>query len=348
MPHILKIWIALAVMFAVLSACSSAPRKPMTATGEPIVVAFYNVENLFDIYDDPITADDEFTPYSEKKWTQERYETKLNNLAKVVDAIPGDLPGLLGLCEVENRTVLKDLVAESDLRAASYSIIHSDSPDGRGIDVALLYQSKRFQPIHEQFFTTALPTGNRSNTRHILYAQGLVENGDTLNIFVNHWPSRYGGEVKSRPNRAAIAQLLRNKVDSLLALNSNANILIMGDMNDDPTDLSVAEILGAATSLLNTEKPLYNLMADAHAAGEGTYNYKGNWNMLDQFIVSWPMLEEDDGLYFDTNDSQILRLDWMLFTHPKDRLQYPDRTYGGTNYYGGYSDHLPIYTTLQY
>lgn len=345
----LRIWLVIAIIIAGLTSCDcDAQQQPMTATGEPIVVAFYNVENLFDIYDDPLTADDEFTPYSEKKWTQERYEEKLRNLAKVIDAIPGELPSLLGLCEVENMAVLKDFAAEPALLPADYRIIHRDSPDGRGIDVALLYQHTRFQPIHNQFFTTALPAGKRPETRHVLYTQGLVENGDTLNVFVNHWPSRYGGEVESRPNRAAIAQLVRNKVDSLMALNANANILIMGDMNDDPTDPSVAQVLGAATSLLDTEKPLYNLMADAHAADEGTYNYRGNWNMLDQFIVSWNMLEEGNGLHFDLESTEILRLDWMLFTHPKDRLEYPNRTYGGIKYYGGYSDHLPIYTTLQY
>lgn len=348
MLFILNPWISLAAILFALSSCRSAPQKPIIATGEPIIVAFYNVENLFDIYDDPLTADDEFTPNSDKKWTQERYETKLDNLAKVIDAIPGELPHLLGLCEVENEAVLKDLIAVQDMRSAGYGIVHRDSPDGRGIDVALLYQPERFRPIHEQFFTTALPVGTRPNTRHVLYSQGLVETGDTLHVFVNHWPSRSGGERETQPNRAAIAQLVRHKVDSLLDLNANAQILIMGDMNDEPTDRSVAKVLGAATSLLDTQKPLYNLMADAHAAGEGTYNYKGDWNMLDNLIVSWSILDKDIGLYCDPESTQILMLDWMFYTHPKDKLKYPNRTYGGSNYYGGYSDHLPVYTTLQY
>lgn len=346
LKSILRLFSVAAV--AVLLGCSNTTHQPMAVTDEPFIVAFYNVENLFDIYDDPLTADDEFTPDSEKKWNQERYETKLRNLAKVMDAIPGELPQLLGLCEVENLAVLKDLIAVEDMHSAGYGIVHRDSPDGRGIDVALLYQPNRYRPIHEQFFTTPLPVGPRPNTRHVLYSQGVVENGDTLHVFVNHWPSRSGGERKTQPNRAAIAQLVRNKVDSLLALDVNAQILIMGDMNDEPTNRSVAKVLGAATSLLDTQKPLYNLMANAHAAGEGTYNYKGDWNMLDNLIVSWSLLNEEIGLFTDPGETEVLMLDWMLFTHPKDKLKYPNRTYGGSNYYGGYSDHLPIYTTLQY
>lgn len=314
--------------------------------GEPFTVGFYNVENLFDYEDDPTIDDDEFLPKAPKYWNAPRYRKKLNDIGRVIDAIPGELPVLMGLSEIENRTVLLDLTKRESLSAAAYHIVHRDSPDGRGIDVALLYQPDRFEVLHEAFFTTPLPAGNRPNTREVLYAKG-VAGQDTLHVMVNHWPSRYGGQERSEPNRIAIAQLVREKVDSILARSANAKIIVMGDLNDYPNNQSVQDVLGAAVIPEQNGQPLFNLTADAAAEGMGSYFFQGKWGMLDQIIVSWSLLNAYDGLGCAPDAGKVMQLEWMMYIDKKGRA-LPDRTYGRDSYYGGISDHLPVYATFKY
>lgn len=318
-----------------------------TKASKPFTAAFYNVENLFDIVDDPTINDNEFLPDAPKQWTVNRYKQKLTDLAEVISAIPGSgLPDMLGLCEIENRTVLLDLVKEQELSIAGYLMVHKDSPDRRGIDVALLYKPDRFRILHEDFFTAPLVTSGNP-TRDVLYAKGLVEGKDTLHVFVNHWPSRYGGVEKSAPNRNAVAALVRYRIDSLQQAQPDCKILVMGDFNDNPDNESMDEILGGALLPDATHQPLYNLHAASYADEEGTFNYRGEWSMLDQILVSWSLMDAISGLFCPPDAGGILREPFMIYTN-KQGVEYPSKTYGGENYYGGVSDHLPVYVNMEF
>ncbi len=198
-------------------------------------VAFYNTENLFDIYNDSLTNDDEFTPEGFRHWDNYRFFNKLNNLYKVIVGIgEWNPPMIVGLCEVENEFVLKKLIYNTPLKNFDYNFIHFESPDHRGIDVAMLYRKSEFHPVTYQPFRIYFPDDTASSTRDILYVKGTIGDSDTLHVFVNHWPSRYGGYLVSKPKRAWVAEVLKSKTDSILGQNPSANILIMGDFNDSP------------------------------------------------------------------------------------------------------------------
>lgn len=321
------------------------PKEKVSQNGDTnsaLVVQFYNVENLFDIYDDPAIFDEEFTPESEKQWTEERYNDKLEKLARVLSAKDGAGPCIIGLCEVENRKVVEDLADQKPLSSWGLDIVHRDSPDGRGIDVALLYPRDQVTILKEHYVQSKLPAGDRPNTRLAMIVEALVGQ-DTLIIGVNHWPSRYGGQEESEPNRLTVAYNVDKKLDSLRKATPGAGVILMGDFNDYPNNKSLAEILGAGKT---ADSQMVNLMWDLHKSGKGTYNYKGNWGCLDQFIVS-PNLVDGSGPWITSPENVIItRFDWMMYTNDEGE-QYPNRTYGGPNYYGGYSDHLPIEVSLQ-
>lgn len=320
--------------------------EAVAQSGEPFIAAFYNVENLFDTEDDPAIFDEEFTPDTPKRWTEDRYNKKQVKLAEVIAAIPGELPDLMGLCEIENKTVLLDFTKQTGVSAAGYMMVHQDSPDRRGIDVALLYKPNRFRVLHEDYFTAPLATSGNP-TRDVLYAKGLVEGKDTLHVFVNHWPSRYGGVEKSNPNRLVIAALLRYRIDSLQLAQPDCKILVMGDFNDNPTDESMEEVLGGATRPDATHQPLFNLHAAAYSQGEGTFNYRGVWSMLDQILVSWSLRDAAQGLSCPPDAGKILREPFMIYTDKKG-VEFPNKTYSGQRYYGGISDHLPVYVEMEF
>ena len=210
-------------------------------------VVFYNVENFFDPGIDSVNIDLEFTPPGEKHWTWSRYKVKLGHLYKTLIAVGAwDPPGLIGLCEVENRKVLDDLVNKTPLSKLEYKVVHFDSPDHRGIDCALLYLSKRFQPIHSFTLPVRFQDNPDFTTRDILYVQGiLTETGDTLHVFVNHWPSRRGGKEKSEKNRLQAATTLKRNIEEINSKKQNPNILIIGDFNDTPTNKSFIDVLNA-------------------------------------------------------------------------------------------------------
>ena len=306
-------------------------------------MAFYNVENLFDTIDDPKTKDEEFTPTGKKKWDAERYQAKLDNIAKVLDSLGS--PEMFGLVEVENKQVLEDLVTKTTLNRDEYGIIHRDSPDFRGIDVAFVYKQKHFKVLEMDFITINFPVEivEDYTTREILYVKGKVGKKEELHVFVNHWPSRRGGLAKSEPKRIYVAQQLKKAVDKILAEDENANIVIMGDFNDEPNNKSIKETLGAlpGNSPL-VSKSLYNYFYSFDKDEKGSYNYRGNWNMLDQFIVS-TALKDAKGL--QAKNPVIFRAPWLMYKSKKNG-ETPSRTYGGPNYYGGYSDHLPILIEL--
>jgi predicted extracellular nuclease len=324
-------------------ACSSSQKSASKETDQYARIVFYNVENLFDTINSEEVNDSEYTPESDKKWNAEKYADKLNKLSKVIaSADSGYFPDLLGLCEIENKGVVSDLISTPDLQKQKYSILHQNSPDKRGIDVALVY-TKQYTPLSTSFILIDLP-GNRSHTRDILYSKGILYK-DTIHVFVNHWPSRYGGKEISDPKRAFTAQVLRNTIDSIQKADLNPQIIIMGDFNDYPPDSSLSMVLGAKASIGSDPNDLVNLAWETNAAGAGSYNYKGDWGTLDQFILSSNLFEKGK-LTADLQSYQVVKKNWMLYTDKKGN-QSPSRSYGGDNYYGGYSDHLPILLKLK-
>lgn len=310
---------------------------------QDITVAFYNVENLFDTIDAPNVSDEEWLPDSEKQWNTEKYTKKLEDLSKVLSSLAdSSLPDIIGLCEVENKQVVEDLVNTTNLKPGNYKIVHEDSPDERGIDVALIYKENGFSYLSHEKLTVVFNDTINDKTRDILYVKGIAA-GDTLHLFVNHWPSRSGGEAESEPKRISAATVLRGKVDNILAKNNKAKVLIMGDFNDFPDNNSITNTLGANAK----GSSLYNLSYPLFAQGKGTYNYRGNWNMLDQFIVSDGLMNATHGFDADTSGFIIFAPEWVLYK-TKEGTYTPSRTFGGPNYYGGISDHLAISTKLTY
>ncbi len=313
-----------------------------------LTVMFYNTENLFDTVDDPATEDDAFTPAGEKKWTRERYEKKLEDLAKAIaEVLPKGTPALIGLSEVENRQVVEDLAHTGKLKKRDYQVVHEESPDKRGIDVALLYDPARFRYLSHRSVRITFPR-NDTKVRDILYVKGRAD-GELLHLFVNHWKSRSGGVRATEQMRVYSAVVLRRMVDSILNFEPQAKIILMGDFNDEPTNMSLMQILQAADKRKNiSRRDLYNLMYDAHNLRDtGTYSYKGSWLMLDQIIVSYPLLQDKEGWHTDYHGGHIFSQEWMLYDNPKAGCPVPNRTYGGPNFFGGISDHLPVYCTFE-
>ncbi|MGM0612888.1 MAG: hypothetical protein ACQESM_05215 [Bacteroidota bacterium] len=306
-------------------------------------VVFYNTENLFDTKDDPDTYDEAYTPTGSKEWTTKRYQKKVNDIAKVVSsAYPDDLPEIIGLAEVENKAVLKSLLETKHFSGGYYGIVHEDSPDTRGIDVALLYKADAFNLLHNEFIPIQFPFDPESKVRDILYAKGLAGK-DTMHIFVNHWKSRAGGRKETEKKRVFSARILRAKIDSVLNKNSDAKIIAMGDFNDEPNNKSLAKVLKAKNpDKSQKDKQLYNLLYPKDKKGRGTYNYQSEWFMLDNLIVSSACIE-GTGYKISHDDVHIFDPPWVLYDHPKAGMEVPNRTYGGDNYFGGISDHLAIY-----
>ncbi len=311
-------------------------------------VIFYNVENLFDTLDAPFFKDEEFTPESEKEWNTLKYEKKLEDLAKVLSSINGkELPEIIGLAEVENRSVLEDLISTKDLIKGEYEIIHTESPDVRGIDVALLYKKDILKSVSFNTIKIDFPFDSTLTTRDILHVKGNAPDGRDIHFFVNHWSSRYGGQKESVPKRMYCAVSLRRKIDLLLSLESDPRFIIMGDFNDEPTNRSMLNLLLAGNKRKNTGPgDLYNLYYDMHnMKDKGTYYYQGSWNMLDQIICSYNLINTPGFYSCNYTSGKIFYEDWMLFENAEG-TNIPSRSYGGPNYYGGVSDHLPVYVTL--
>jgi predicted extracellular nuclease len=328
----------LVVVGLVYGSCSSVKR---TLKKEYTVVS-YNVENLFDTVDDPKIPDEEFLPESEKKWDNERYQKKLNDLSQVISEIsPKELPEIVGLIEIENRSVLEDLVQTGPLNGQGYAIIHEESPDFRGIDVALIYRKDAFQEIMHESLPVVFADDPEFKTRDILHVTGKARN-ETIHIFVNHWPSRIGGDEKTEPKRVLAATVLKSKVDQILSLDPKARIIIMGDTNDEPINKSLYEILGAKAP--DSGAKLVNLMFPDDLAGKGTYFYSGNWNMLDNLVVSDELIS---GKRIQIVDQKgfIYSNDWMIYTN-KTGDKTPNRSYVGSKYVGGVSDHFPVYLKM--
>lgn len=309
-------------------------------------IGFYNLENLFDTIPGP--NDTEFTPEGANRFTSSRYWHKMNNMADVISQIGSEMfpggPAILGVCEIENRTVLEDLTQNTKLKESKYDIVHYDSPDARGVDVGLIYRPDFFTVTSSRSARLVIPDNPKFKSRDQLVVTGLLD-GEQIHIIVAHWPSRRGGEKRSLPFRIAAANLTKSIIDSIQQTEPNAKIIFMGDLNDDPDSKSIVSTLGAKQSSKNL-KPgeLFNTMFDLYKNGIGSLAYQDSWNLFDNLIISQPLVSED-------------KTNWVFFKSKvfnKPFLQqssgqfagYPFRTYVGNNFTGGYSDHFPVYLFL--
>ena len=312
-------------------------------------IAFYNVENLFDTINDPKTWDDDRTPKGRDRWTSVIYEKKLKNIAKVIADIGFDLtnqtPSVIGLCEIENRKVLEDLIKTESLIKENYQIIHYDSPDERGIDVAMLFKQNRFIVSSSKTYPLYLKRkdGSRDYTRDHLLVSGFLDK-DPIHFIINHWPSRSGGQMRSEPGRILAGKLNKKIIDSILQSNPKANIISMGDFNDNPSDKSVKPILNTIFKKSKIkEGQLFNPMEELYRKGYGSYRYKGKWDMIDQFLLSKNLVDNKNGLFF--LKASVFNKKYLI--NPSGKYEgYPFKSFAGGKFLNGYSDHFPIYLYL--
>ncbi len=311
-------------------------------------IVSYNVENLFDTRNDSLSRDDDFTPWGKQHWTEAKYKDKLLKLGRALTASGGThLPVIIGLCEVENRGVLLDLISKTSLVEGNYGIVHQDSPDRRGIDVAFLYRKDDFVLLNQQFLPVLSKEDAGFYTRDILYACGILAGRDTFHFYVCHFPSMSGGEVQSEWKRLQAARVLRAHVDCIQEKNPQAAVVIMGDLNgkaDRP-----AQIEGLRTKKIGKELPLdtclYNTGFYLLHRNQGSYKYKGNWQTIDHIIVSGVLLNKHHAFQAEPR----LKVFEAPFLMEEDKAYFglkPFRTYLGPRYHGGYSDHLPVYLDL--
>jgi hypothetical protein len=304
---------------------------------------FYNVENLFDPFEDSLTMDEEFLPAGIRHWTWERFLEKERRIYKVLAAAGGwEPPGIVGLSEIENRFVLHWLTSRTPLLKYNYRIIHRDGPDERGIEVALLYLAAKFTPFYWDYIAVE---GLTEPTRDILYVKGLALNLDTLHIFICHWPSRWEGYLESMHERMTAAGTLCLKLDSLRRLAPGARILVAGDFNDELTDPSLSKILGVRNPGIHlSDTLLYNTGAGSIGSHRvmGTLKYGSTWYEFDHIFAS-ASLFDDSGLHIRPGGKRVLKIGFLLEEDPVHTGIRPLRTYRGYKYCGGFSDHLPVY-----
>ncbi len=313
-----------------------------------VCVGFYNVENLFDTIDQPEVNDAEFTPAGSSAWNTFRYNEKLNNLATVIFGIATDITpdglAVLGLSEIENRQVVEDLLKTAPLNKREYAIVHYDSPDRRGVDVGLIYQPKYYKVTNTASYRLTIKEMPDFLSRDQLLVSGYLD-GEMVHFIVNHWPSRRGGEQASRPLRNAAADLNKHIIDSIMAIDPQAKIIVMGDLNDDPVNPSVRQHLKATGNREHaTGNRMYNPMEELYRKGIGSLAYQDSWNLFDQIIVS-PGLARHQGRGWYLHSALVYNKEFLRQKSGSFK-GYPFRTYAGGVYMGGYSDHFPVYAIL--
>jgi len=322
------------------------------------VIGFYNLENFYDTIDNPIVNDDEFTPKGVRSYNTAIYYNKIDKLASVINQMGTELnigganirntdgPAILGVAEIENDTVLNDLVKHASIKRRNYKIVHYDSRDARGVDVALLYNPKYFTPEESKALFVALPGNSKDSyfTRDVLWVKGKLD-GETIHVFVNHWPSRLGGEERSAPARAAAAAVCKIKMDEIIKQDPNAKIIIMGDLNDDPINESITRVLKAKGRIEDVQPSgLFNPWTELYKKGIGTLGYQDAWGLFDQIIISHAFLDKkQDGFFYFKQ--QIFNKEFLVENTGRYK-GYPMRTWDGMSYRGGYSDHFPTFLVM--
>lgn len=309
---------------------------------QTLSLAHYNVENLFDTIDDPRIQDEEFLPTAEKGWNAERYARKLDRLASVIAQLgDADGPEWLGLCEVENAAVVNDLLSHQLLKKQRYQLVHFDSPDERGIDVAFAYKKGHLKQVKAKAVDITDPSDSTFKTRNILLVSGRLKNGQPVHFLVNHWPSRWGGKEKSEPKRILAAQTARKLVDSLGQHHPQSVVFVLGDLNDGASDSSVLHVLGS-DSLLG---PLYNPFYALEKAGEGSIVYRGQAEQIDHILITQNLLQAPHKLQYINNSAAVFKPDFLREAEGRFKGN-PWRSYAGNRYLDGYSDHFPVYLHL--
>jgi hypothetical protein len=341
---LLRLRYPLLLLLAILSVHFSHAQKKQYKSA---VIAFYNLENLFDTVDNTLINDEEFLPKGDRNYNTGIYKDKLGKLSTVISQIGTEFnpdgPALLGVAEVENDTVLKDLIAEPLIAKRKYKIVHYDSRDARGVDVGLLYNPTYFSVETSDKLFVQLPSGAKDAyyTRDVLWVKGKL-NGETIHVYVNHWPSRSGGEKRSEPGRIAAAAVCRQHIDSIQKADPKAKIVVMGDLNDDPTNKSVADVLrSGGKEDLSRKGTLFNPWLDLYKRGIGTLAYQDAWGLFDQIIISTPWLDKNQSGFF-FYQQHVFNKEYLVENNGRYK-GYPMRTWDGNSYRGGYSDHFPTY-----
>lgn len=338
MPSLLKTFF---LSFLLLVSLSVFGQAGMDVAQNVYRIAFYNVENYFDAAIDSSGTYHEFEPAGERHWTYSRYADKRNKIYQVISALEGwQQLSMIAFAEIENRFVLEDLIASTPLKTKNYGIVHSDSDDERGIDVGLIYLKENIKPLFVQFVPVVFASDPGNKTREILYLKALVAS-DTLHVFINHWPSRYGGILATNSLREEASNTLVRLCDSVCIKQPDANILIMGDFNDERDNPSMIQLVS------NTDCHLVNLeMVSLNKQVLGTLKYQGHWNTFDQVIVSESLLHENGNLMIKNAEAVIFSDSFLLEEDKTFTGLKPKRTYSGYKYKGGFSDHLPVYVDI--
>ena len=336
-----KVLLLLSVMAFALSSA--------TAQQKPHMVAFWNLENLFDIYDDPETHDEEFTPNGVKQWNEIKYAKKLANVERVlfdIAAVQKEYPIVIGVSEIENRSVLEDLISQPKLKGANYRICHYDSPDARGVDVAFLYRSDVFKLEGSDNIKLNVEELPDFRTRDLVVMWGTID-GEPFYFLVSHWPSRLGGKEASQFKRDACAKQIREIKDSLLANNPATKVIVMGDFNDDATDASLVKVMGAKGKVKELETgDFFNPFNEMLRANQGTLAYQDSWNLFDNICVTENLVNASEGKYRLIKGKKfygnIFVRNYMLQQEGQYK-GYPLRTFVSNNFQNGFSDHFPVY-----
>lgn len=337
-PLLLVVWLC------PLAACAQKQHQHQT-----LALAFYNLENLFDTQNDPRTDDDDFTPNGVYQYTQAIYRQKLHNIATVLAQLGAgntpDGPAIIGVAEVENGRVLADLLRQPEIAKRQYKYVWFEGNDPRGIDVALIYHPKYFRVLGARPHpVTLLHNGRREKTRDILLVSGILM-GDTVHILVNHWPSRREGAAASAPKRAAVAAINRKAINAILAFKPRSRIIVMGDLNDDPTDPSVAQVLGANGNKNEVKmNGLYNPWTAVLRTGTGSAGYDNKWNLFDQIILSGAYLQAIPNRWRYSR-AEVFNKAFLRRGSGKYK-NYPQRSFSGYRWLNGYSDHFPTLVYL--
>ncbi|MBO4739806.1 MAG: hypothetical protein J5606_09660 [Bacteroidales bacterium] len=319
-----------------------------STTKHSLRICFYNLENFFDSEDDPTKNDNEFTPNGSYHWTPNKVGEKVKHIYQAITAMGGkESPAIIGVCEVENADMLKKLLYTTALKKHPYSFVHYESPDQRGIDVALLYRKDKFHVVYSCPIPLIYDGKTVSTTRDILYVKGIpTHSADTLHLFVNHWPSRYGGYAKTIAKRNKAATLLRHHIDSILEAVPTAKIICMGDFNDYPYDESIKQHLRAvAPDDVKSDELIHLLFPYFKKNNEGTHKYQHSWGILDHLIVNQYFYNAKEGLQI-SRSATIFKADFLLEDDERNMGQKPFRTNIGMKYHGGFSDHLPVYVDI--